>query len=176
MRLLWDLQCGSSDRIWIKWCNSHLLKSRNIWSLKIPHSCTWSWRKILQLRYPARLLIKHKVGNGADTSFWWDNWAQGGLLCIRFLTNVLTDHGLNDSITLDNFIEGSTWSFPQSLTAIIPELMQLQLPCPSIANKKVWTASSTGQYNFSHTAAHLAGNLKWCRGLIWCGNPQLSLK
>ncbi|XP_059629623.1 uncharacterized protein LOC132272506 [Cornus florida] len=143
MRFIWDLQTDTNGRLWIQWCHTHLIKSRNLWELNIPHSCSWSWRKMLQLRHPARLLLKHSIGNGTDTSFWLDNWAPGGPLCSRFPTTILTQAGLSHETTMDNFIVGSTWSFPSDIITSIPELLQLQPPLPTRRDKKRWTASST---------------------------------
>ena len=50
--------------------NSYLSKKRNIlrsgslWCAKVPSICSWSWRKLLQLRDRIRPFIKHKVHNG----------------------------------------------------------------------------------------------------------------
>ncbi|XP_059659059.1 uncharacterized protein LOC132305435 [Cornus florida] len=85
----------------------------------------------LQLRHPARLLIKHSIGNGANTSFWWDNWAPGGPLCSRFPLHLLTAASFNGTTTVDTFIVDSNWSFPPSFTCAIPELLALPPPCPS---------------------------------------------
>jgi hypothetical protein len=47
----------------------NLLKGRNFWQEKVPQNCTWSWRKILELRDIARNFIKYKVGDGMNISF-----------------------------------------------------------------------------------------------------------
>ncbi|XP_059639647.1 uncharacterized protein LOC132282028 [Cornus florida] len=124
---------------------------------------------MLQLRHIARLLIKHSIGNGANTSFWWDNWAPGGPLCSRFPLNLLIEGGFIEGITVENFIVNNNWAFPITLTNAIPELLNLLAPCIFRRDTKKWMASPTGLYSFNHTIAHLTGDLPtapW-HNLVW---------
>ncbi|XP_059669398.1 uncharacterized protein LOC132314569 [Cornus florida] len=65
--------------------------------------------------------------------------------------------GINENAKLQPFIGSSSWSFPQTITAQIPELIHMQPPCPAIYDKKIWIASTNGHYCFRQTAALLAG-------------------
>ncbi|XP_059669363.1 uncharacterized protein LOC132314525 [Cornus florida] len=169
LRFIWDLQTDNSNRLWVNWCHSHLLKARNMWTLNFPQPCSWSWRKMLQLRHTAKGLIKHSIGNGVDTTFWWDNWAPGGPLSLRFPRSLMSDGGLHEDITVDNFITNNNWAFPIFLTNVIPELANLPAPDSSTRDTKMWIASPTGQYSFSHTISHLVRdlpNVPWYN-LVW---------
>ncbi|XP_059668999.1 uncharacterized protein LOC132314116 [Cornus florida] len=115
------------------------------------------------------MLIKHRIGNGSQTSFWWDNWTTIGPLNFRFPHTLLTEAGFNDGTTANSFIVDNTWSFPLSLTSAIPELLSLPPPCPSRNDSKKWIASPNGQYSFKHTLQHLIGDLssvQW-HNLVW---------
>ncbi|PKI33478.1 hypothetical protein CRG98_046127 [Punica granatum] len=63
----------TSGSLWVAWVHAPLVKGRNIWSLKIPRDCSWSWRKILQLRSTAQSLREKKGGDGSSISFWFRN-------------------------------------------------------------------------------------------------------
>ncbi|XP_059627353.1 uncharacterized protein LOC132270170 [Cornus florida] len=112
---------------------------------------------MLQLRHPARLLIKHIIRDGNGISFWWDNWALGGPLCTRFSSAILLDLGLSLDIKVQYFIVNHNWCFPHSLLSSIPKLSSLIPPCPSRSDTKRWIASSSGLYSLMHTTSSLAG-------------------
>ncbi|XP_059663757.1 uncharacterized protein LOC132309469 [Cornus florida] len=161
LRYIWDLHTDNSDRVWINWCRIYLIKNRSFWSLKIPQPCSWSWRKILQLRHPARLIIKHIIGNGMDTNFWLDNWSPAGPLSLCFPSHILSNLGAD---------EFTPWSFPHSLSNAVPELLALPQPCSTRKDKLIWLASPSSTFNLKHTTLHLASNgdqIAWCN-LVWC--------
>ncbi|XP_059650161.1 uncharacterized protein LOC132295916 [Cornus florida] len=101
--------------------------------------------------------MKHKIGNGRGTFFWWDNWAPRGPLSTRFPSHILTDRGFNIDIKVDNFIFNSTWSFPHCIVSAIPELLSLSSPNSARNDKMVWIASPSGTYTLKSTSAFLIG-------------------
>ena len=54
------------DSIWVAWVREVLLRQGSIWNGSIPSRCSWSWRKILQLRDRVDPLsgIKHVMVQG----------------------------------------------------------------------------------------------------------------
>ncbi|XP_059654461.1 uncharacterized protein LOC132301202 [Cornus florida] len=170
LRYIWDLHTDNSDRVWINWCRIYLIKNRSFWSLKIPQPCSWSWRKILQLRHPARLIIKHVIDNGMDTNFWLDNWSPAGPLSLCFPSHILSNLGADEFTLVGRFIVNNSWSFPHSLSNAVPELLALPQPCSTRKDKLIWSASPSGTFNLKHTTLHLAGNgdqIAW-NNLVWC--------
>jgi hypothetical protein len=55
-----------SDSIRVAWEREILLKRKSFWSVGIPQSYSWSWRKILKLRDVAKRFLKFEVGNGEN--------------------------------------------------------------------------------------------------------------
>lgn len=51
--------------LWASRIHCSLLKGRSAWG--IPNDCSWSWRKLLNLRGTMRPFIRSKVGNGEGT-------------------------------------------------------------------------------------------------------------
>ena len=73
MKHIWNL-FYRNDSLWVAWVQRLYLRQGSVWSAKIPSNCSWSWRKILQLRERIRPFIRHKVCNGVGTFLWHDFW------------------------------------------------------------------------------------------------------
>ncbi|XP_059650451.1 uncharacterized protein LOC132296256 [Cornus florida] len=92
-----------------------------------------------------------------------------GPLSLRFPRSLMSEGGLHEDITVDNFIINNNWAFPIFLTNAIPELANLPAPDSSTRDTKRWIAFPTGQYSFSHTVSYLVGdlpNVPW-HNLVW---------
>ncbi|KAK1441015.1 hypothetical protein QVD17_06851 [Tagetes erecta] len=46
---IWRL-IQNQDSLWVKWIHTVRLRGRNFWEIKIPSSCSWSWRNMLSVR------------------------------------------------------------------------------------------------------------------------------
>ena len=68
MKHIWNL-FYRKDSLWVAWVQRIYLKQGSFWCAKIPSNCSWSWRKILQLRDRIRPFIRHKVCNGVGHSY-----------------------------------------------------------------------------------------------------------
>ena len=66
MKHIWNL-LYRKDYIWVAWVREVLLRQGSIWNAKIPSRCSWSWRKILQLRDRVRPFIRYRLCNGVGT-------------------------------------------------------------------------------------------------------------
>ena len=49
MKHIWNL-FYRKDSIWVAWVREFLLRQGSIWIARTPSRCSWSWRKILQMR------------------------------------------------------------------------------------------------------------------------------
>lgn len=80
LKLIWRL--GSEQpSLWVRWVKNVLIVKKSFSSIKESTSKgSWMWRKILKYREMAKKFHKIKVGNGKDTSFWFDNWSHVGRL------------------------------------------------------------------------------------------------
>ena len=58
---LWSI-FSRSGSLWIAWINTYVLKRRSIWQVPITPNCSWSWRKLLQLRELARQFVVRNNG------------------------------------------------------------------------------------------------------------------
>lgn len=64
--------------LWVDWVYAYRLKHVNFWECSEVSDCFWSWSKLLQIRPSIRHYFWHNLGNGRNTSAWYDNWCEGG--------------------------------------------------------------------------------------------------
>lgn len=57
-----------------------LVEGRSFWQVPIPHTCSWSWKKILKLKGDAKDFLTFKVGDGSNIFLWFDSWHPAGYL------------------------------------------------------------------------------------------------
>ena len=63
-----------SKQLWPLWVNTTVLKRSHFWTMKVPSDCSWIWRRILGFRTLALQFLNFYIGNGLNTSLWFDNW------------------------------------------------------------------------------------------------------
>lgn len=91
LKLIWKIVSNGSS-LWVKWIKAYLIKEDSFCSLRDTASLgSWMWKKLLKYRTIAKSLCKVDIGNGALTSFWFDNWSSLG-----FLMNILGPRGIID--------------------------------------------------------------------------------
>lgn len=79
LKLIWRMLSG--DSLWGKWIRTYLLKKKSFWEIKSNTQIgSWMWKKLLRLRDIAKTFCRRDVGNGCNTSFWFDNWSVKGVL------------------------------------------------------------------------------------------------
>lgn len=110
------------DSLWVKWIHMYHLKHKSFWQvLKSPND-EWCWRKLLKIRDLFKAYFKVQLGNGKNTSFWYDNWLPIGPLS-DYITDVDIDFlGINKNITVVNMNRRGSWRIPNSLYGLIPNL------------------------------------------------------
>jgi hypothetical protein len=150
-RHVWTLfVCAGS--IWVAWIQAYMLKGRSFWSVSIPQSCSWCWRKILKLRGIAKNFIKFEVRDGKMIHLWQDTWHPLGVLYERFGSRVIYDaHSRLDS-RLDTVLSNGIWCWNPARSK---ELVDIQSRLPEVqlgsVDKPVWTIARKGSYESADT-------------------------
>jgi hypothetical protein len=98
-----------SGSLWVACCKENWLKGKSFWQVSIPQHCSWSWKKILQLRVLAKNFIKFQVGDGHNIFVWYDNWHPLGCLYDKFGYRLLHDAGHFVGPKLSSIIRGGSW-------------------------------------------------------------------
>jgi hypothetical protein len=92
LKHIWSL-FAQSGSIWVAWVDSYWLKGRSLWNISIPKVCSWSWKKLLNLRETAKKFISFKVGEGTSISLWFDLWHPAGRLLDTYVFRIVYDIG-----------------------------------------------------------------------------------
>ena len=93
-KLIWNLCQTSSTSLWVNWTKNYFIREHSFWELPIPNNCSWTWRKLLQLRAEVRQFIRHIIGDGRNTLLWFDSWLPFGPIIPTFEDRVIYDSAL----------------------------------------------------------------------------------
>ncbi|GJY73723.1 putative RNA-directed DNA polymerase, eukaryota, reverse transcriptase zinc-binding domain protein [Tanacetum coccineum] len=110
---IWNI-VSKKDSLWVKWVNSYRLidrraKERNFWDIPVMNDVCWGWKKILLNRDLVRDHIVTRIGNGKDTSVWFDDWTFLGPLC-QFISNRdIYEAGISLSCKIANVVKNEEW-------------------------------------------------------------------
>ncbi|KAL0805465.1 hypothetical protein Bca101_097956 [Brassica carinata] len=104
LKLIWRTLSGVS--LWGKWVTSNLLKQKSFWEINEKTQIgSWMWKKMLKMREVARSFHKKDLGNGRQTSFWFDNWLDRGVLVNVLGERGMVDMGINRSATVEEALQ-----------------------------------------------------------------------
>ena len=157
MKHIWNL-CYRKDSLWVAWVRRLYLRRGSLWCEKIPSNCSWSWRKILQLRERIRPFIRHKVCNGVGTFLWHDFWNPFGPLLPCFGERIIYDFSIHRNAHVAEVIGGGRWNWP---IANFADLIAIKNCCgeypldDSRENIISWTLAPSGEFSFSSAWNHI---------------------
>ena len=145
MKHIWNL-FYRNDSIWVAWVRVVLLRQGSIWNARTPSRCSWSWRKILQLRDRVRPFIRHQVCNGIGTFLWHDFWNPLGPILPLFGERILYDSAIHRNARVADVMDGTRWNW---------HLLAVKNSCADYlldTNREdviSWTQSKTGVFTVS---------------------------
>ncbi|MFS8029283.1 putative reverse transcriptase zinc-binding domain-containing protein [Helianthus anomalus] len=102
--------------------------------------------EILEFRSILRSHIIHKIGNGQETSAWFDNWHTMGPL-----SNLLTHRNMSENpftrfAKVSDLIHGDQWRWPQDWQHRFPALFQSPcIPLNPQARDKIFWKTNEGE-------------------------------
>ncbi|KAJ6393467.1 hypothetical protein OIU77_022841 [Salix suchowensis] len=118
---IWRLLTAKNS-IWVDWVKAELLRGKCIWQVQATGASSWAWRKILESRKWFCGKFTVNIGNGANTSLWFDHWLpNGSMLYNSCSARVLASTGLPWNASVASIIRNGEWSFPsghQGISAI----------------------------------------------------------
>ncbi|KAJ9561158.1 hypothetical protein OSB04_006318 [Centaurea solstitialis] len=76
-KVSWSCVCLPREKRWI---HEYRLKGRSFWDVGVGFDSSWFWRKAIRIRCLFRNQIVHVIGDGKDTSLWFDSWHPVGPL------------------------------------------------------------------------------------------------
>lgn len=121
IRYIWAI-ASKADSLWIEWIHMFVIKSKCMWSMKVPASSSGTNKKIFKLRTIVQPSIKCIVGNGSKTFLWWDNWHPMGLLFQHFGDRLGDILRRTSNAKVSSVIAGNNWRWPRGRSTIVREI------------------------------------------------------
>ena len=170
---LWDLSHPTVTSCWATWARANLLRGRSLWDISISSSCSWTWRKVLQLRPIYRQQIKYHIGDGRHTSLWFDDWLLTEPIHQVMGDRVIYDAGLPRNATVSSIIHGHSWQWPPANSTELLVLKETtnSLPySPSGGQDSIqWLPIASGRFSICSAWAHIRevkALVPW-RHMVW---------
>lgn len=116
---LWTLMT-SPNNLWTAWMKCKL-KGKSIWDVKIPHDCSWAWRKILLLREVVKQHVGVRVGDGRESSLFFDNWLKGMSLVDK-MGNTSNLNQWGGMLLVKDWRLNGNWNIPSSFKRVFPDI------------------------------------------------------
>lgn len=146
------------------------MKGRSIWRVAIPHDATWTWRKILQVREEIRGQIVMQVGDGRQTSLFFDT-----RLNIRSIDSLIRSRAAlkrwGDDLKVADWWENGRLNIPPSFVSNFPEIataiQSKQLNADE--DTTIWKPHSCARFTIASCYEHLRykrEKVEW-RNLVW---------
>ncbi|GLT27312.1 hypothetical protein SLA2020_023190 [Shorea laevis] len=177
-KLVW-LICNNHDNIWVHWAKQVLLKGKNFWEVEIPTNCAWTWRQILKLRPMLKKFIWVQVGDGRQTSLFYDWWMSESRLSDNLSSSDISTWG--HDLLVCNWWNGKEWSIPDSFVRRHPHIAEAisQQSLSQLADVAQWKPAKNGMFSISSCYDKMRssrGKVDW-HSLVWssCIFPRHSI-
>ncbi|PWA37687.1 reverse transcriptase domain, Reverse transcriptase zinc-binding domain protein [Artemisia annua] len=89
------------------------MEGRSVWELNEESSDSWGWKNIIRMRHEVRKHMIVKLGNGTNTSMWFDSWSPMGALNEFVTYRDLYDARFKVSMTVSEFVVDRTGQWPE---------------------------------------------------------------
>lgn len=141
-KYIWIL-FSDKQSLWCRWIHSIFLKNKNFWTARQPGTCSWMWKKILQLRPYFRSSFRWAVGNGFSVSLWHDYWLPCGPL------DGFVPSSFRDSVGLPDFARVADLYTPMGeVFRSLLDRWSIALPSLSSSQDKfLWCCDPSGVYS-----------------------------
>lgn len=147
LKFIWIL-LTSSTSLWADWHRSIHLSSQSFWSISPQQSDSWAWRRILKLRPLAIQFCYSVVGNGLNTSFWFDVWTPLGQLISYIGSSGPRALRVQCDVVVADAVNASSWLLPhprsQQEVDLHSHLTTINLPLNSdVLDAYIWIAGDS---------------------------------
>nr|GEZ62090.1 hypothetical protein [Tanacetum cinerariifolium] len=131
----------------VKWVSMYRFidrccKVRNFWDVPVFNDSCWGWRKLLQCREVLRMHFVHRIGDGSQTSVWFDNWLSLGPLSLFISKRDIYEAGLSLDCKVCDIVERGDFS----VSNVWADLAEVK---PIVSwHKLVWFSQSISHHAF----------------------------
>lgn len=120
-KLLWKV-AANVKCLWTQWVKAAYLHDESIWEVAPKNDQPWVWKKILKLRSLVRPHVSCQVGDGRQTSLFYDKWLLLKPLC-EYMLNDVKNWGRNLKVSSWWNLEAG-WTIPNSFKRRYPMLAE----------------------------------------------------
>ncbi|GJX07012.1 hypothetical protein Tco_0194944 [Tanacetum coccineum] len=120
---LWNI-ASNKESLWVRWIHTYKLRGRTIWDIQPKSDMSWGW----QLCEFVKPFFWVQIGNGLNTSLWYDRWCSLSPLS-RFLSpRDITSEGYIIQTRVADLIVNDAWIWPQRWLAKAPNIGTIVTP------------------------------------------------
>ncbi|GJS77284.1 putative reverse transcriptase domain, reverse transcriptase zinc-binding domain protein [Tanacetum coccineum] len=150
-KVAWEIVCLLKDEgglgIRRLECFNSALMAAHVWKLLTLKKSLW--RKILKLRPSIRRFIWSKIGNGLNTSLWYDKWNDLDHIASIVSPRDIARAGLSLQAKVSDVITQGTWVWPAELIAKYPTLDNYIVPINNDLDRLIWIDCHGNSKKFS---------------------------
>nr|GEV67078.1 hypothetical protein [Tanacetum cinerariifolium] len=168
---IWHI-ISNKDSLWVRWIYTYKLRGLTFWDICPLNAMSWGWRKLLQLLEIVKPYFWKQVGNGLNTSIWFDRWCIQGPLIRFLLPRNIAREGYTLKTCVADLITNGAWNWPISWLAKAPTISSIDVPLlRDHVDKVFWRSSNGFMSTFSVKLAWEAlrprgAEVGWC-SVVW---------
>ncbi|XP_071699385.1 uncharacterized protein [Rutidosis leptorrhynchoides] len=166
-KIAWKTVCSPKDQggLGIK-------PIRSIWDITVDSKDSWNWVQLLGMRDKIKDHVFYVVGDGVETSLWYDKWDEKGPLSSIIPRRDRYNAIIGDDISVSTFRQYQGGNWPADLSVKYPILNHVKIP--EMVNKKdevFWVKNDNRKvvYSTSHVWKDLKPNnpIKTWWHVVW---------
>nr|GEW50965.1 hypothetical protein [Tanacetum cinerariifolium] len=156
---IWNV-VSQKDSLWVKWVSMYRLidrcsKGRNFWDVPVFYDSCWGWRKLLMCRDVLRMHFVHRIGDGSQTSVWFDNWLSLGPLSLFISKRDIYQAGLSLDCKVCDIVERGDFSISNVWADLAEEKPMVALHKP--INRSIWSILQRGIFDWDVQYGSISG-------------------
>nr|GEW10246.1 zinc finger, CCHC-type [Tanacetum cinerariifolium] len=103
------------------WNQVHTVKLRGMstWKVSVENEDSWGSKNLLSIRDIIKPNVIYQMGNGINTSLWFDNWSSIGPLFQYITHKDLYDERLNAYLKVKDMIRNGDWLWPRDCKCLL---------------------------------------------------------
>ncbi|GJV73947.1 hypothetical protein Tco_1493942 [Tanacetum coccineum] len=166
------------DTLWFKWIHTMKLRGESIWKVSVDNSDSWGWKNLLNNRDLIMSNVICRIGNGNNTSIWYDNSSSIGPLYEILNHRDLYDARLKVDLKVCDMLCNEEWKWPSEWYEKFHTITSLDVPIlDADKNDKLVCRSRNGsdvEFSVRTTNQYLnqqSPSVQWWK-LVWGDAPE----
>ncbi|GKE10717.1 RNA-directed DNA polymerase, eukaryota, reverse transcriptase zinc-binding domain protein [Tanacetum coccineum] len=128
MKHMWSIIIRKQT-LWVQWINRVKLKDQSVWKCNSEMGDSWNWKNLLELRDKMKPHVKLSIGDGKETSVWYDKWEEHGPISKYISDREIYNARFNKNACIADMIKDGNWIWPDDWWSKFPILNNIVVPC-----------------------------------------------